>query len=102
MNKILTMRNEDQGLTVGNGSPVMTDLKEGHVYGSNCNENCVPVMAASSSDVVNSAVDNSEVVPCESVEEAISKEVAQETARRQYQCTKGLILMVLFRELMQL
>ena len=40
-------------------------------------------MVASSSDVVNSAVADSEVVPSETVAEAISKEVAQETATRQ-------------------
>ena len=51
----LTMRNENQGLTVGNGSPVMTDPKGGLANSTNHNEKCVPVMAASSSDVVNSS-----------------------------------------------
>ena len=58
----------------------MTDPKEGLANSSNCNEKCVPVMAASISNAVNSAVDNSEAAPSESVAEAISKEVAQETA----------------------
>ena len=40
---------------------------------------------------------DSEVVPSETMAEAISKEVAQETARRQLPMYQGLILMVLFR-----
>ena len=82
----LTMRNENQGLTVGNGSPGMTDLKGGLANSSNHNEKCVPVMAASSSDVA-----DSEVVPSETVAEAISKEVAKVTARRQLPKYEGLI-----------
>ena len=77
----LTMRDENEGLTLGNDSPVMTDNKEGLANSSICNEKCLPVMAASSSDVVNSAIDNSEVVRSESVADHISKEVAQETER---------------------
>ena len=72
----MARRNENQDLTVGNGSPVMTDPKEGLANSSNCNEKCVPVMAASSSDAVNSAVDNREVLPKKSAAEAISKKVA--------------------------
>ena len=74
---------------MGKGSPVMTDPKGGLANSSNCNEKCVPVMEVSNSDVVNSAVDNSEVVSSKSVAEAISKEVAQETARRQLPVYQG-------------
>ena len=79
----LSMRNENEGLTVGNGRPVMTDPKEGLANSSNHNGKCVPAMAASTSNVVNSTVVDREVVPSETVAETISKEVAQETARRQ-------------------
>ena len=75
---------------MGNSSPVMTDPKEGLANTSDCNEKCVHVMAASSSDVVNSTVGNSEEVPSESVAESILKEVAQETARRQLPVLTGL------------
>ena len=53
----LTMRNENESLIVANGNSVMTDPKEGIANSSNCNEKCVPVMGASSSNVINSAVD---------------------------------------------
>ena len=85
----LTMGNENQGLTVGNGSPVMTDPNGGLANSSTHNEKFVPVIAASSSDVVNSVVADSEVVSSETVAEAISKEVTQETARRQLPMYQG-------------
>ena len=82
----LNIENEKEDLTMADGSPNLVD----HNYG--------PVK---SSDVANNAVESSEVVQSESVAVATPKEADQEAALRQLPMYEGLILMVLFREVMQ-
>ena len=85
-----------------NSASDLMNPKEGLVPISDHSKESISFIAPTSSDVVNSTVVYSKLVPEEPVAVATLKELAQETVKRQFLVYWGLTLMVLFRRLMHL